>query len=126
MTLSEIDANIKQKYKDAALLESHGSYSNAMYLLGYCAELALKYAITKHLHWTSFTEKCLLSHDLSFLYKFTGKGQNAALYSPLNAIDAWDPKHRYNDPSLAKAGEYTTYRQAVQKIAFDLCNISLP
>jgi HEPN domain-containing protein len=47
MTPIEIELNIKQKYKDATILHKYNGYSNAIYLCGYCVELALKYAIIK-------------------------------------------------------------------------------
>ena len=76
MELEEILNNIRQKYFDAVLLKEHGRYANAIYLSGYCVELSLKYAIAKHLNWTSFnTEgkfKFLKVHDLELLVSLTG------------------------------------------------------
>ncbi len=54
MSFEEIINNIRQKYADAILLKEHKSFANSIYLSGYCVELSLKYAVAKHMNWTSF------------------------------------------------------------------------
>ena len=53
MEFNDIESNIRQKYEDAKILKENGSYANSIYLNGYCVELALKYAIAKHMNWDS-------------------------------------------------------------------------
>jgi hypothetical protein len=47
MLLLEIESNIRQKYSDSLLLCENSRFSNAIYLCGYCIEMALKYAIAE-------------------------------------------------------------------------------
>jgi len=126
MTPQDIKANIIQKYADAVLLEQNGRYSNAIYLFGYCAELSLKLAIITHLKWNTLSESCFYTHKLNFLYKFTGKGENTASYPPLNSVKTWNEAYRYQHPSAAKDTDCAEIHQAIQQIAADLCEISLP
>jgi len=54
LKLKEIEHNLRQKYHDAVLLADNQRYANAIYLSGYCVELALKYKITHHFNWDSY------------------------------------------------------------------------
>ncbi len=77
MSPDEIIDNIRQKYSDAVLLKDNGRYANSIYLSGYCVELSLKFALTKHMNWTCFKYdgkfKFLKTHDLELLVSLTGR-----------------------------------------------------
>lgn len=68
--------NIKQKYDDSKSLMAKGSYSNAIYLCGYCVELSLKYAVASNLNRPRYiTEgkmRFLKTHNFELLVSLTG------------------------------------------------------
>lgn len=129
MEREEIEENLKQKYHDAALLHENHCYANAIYLCGYCAELALKYAITKQLNWSAFRTagrmSCLKSHELDFLLQLTG--QEAAIKSTEDwqIVNKWKETDRYNDPRSVCDVDSQNMLEATRKIVRQLCAISL-
>ncbi len=107
MPLTEITENLNQKYSDAVLLTENQRYSNAIYLSGYCIELALKYAITKHLNWSAFRTagdlKFLKTHNFLFLLKLTGKENLIKELPAWNVVSKWNETKRYENPRDAIA-----------------------
>lgn len=121
--LKTLDALITQKIKDASVLLAADRHSNAVYLMGYAVEIALKRKITLALHFTDgfpetkqefaqyaavrdnnlllqSTVKSLSDihhHDLSKLLLYSGFDKQVidTLSSEWTALCEWDPKHRY-------------------------------
>ena len=129
MTLEELEANLRQKYQDAVLLDQHQRYANAVYLCRYCVELALKYAITKQLNWTSYrtAEKmnCLKSHEFDFLLQFTGQDAKIKSSDDWQIINKWKETDRYNDPRGVCDVDSRNMLEATQIIVRPLCTILL-
>lgn len=125
MELNEIVINVRQKYDDAKLLKENARYANAIYLSGYCVELALKYAIAKHLNWNKFyTEqkfKFLKVHDLEFLVSLTGKETEIKQMPEWQIVKQWDEQKRYNDPTQSTAESANTMLIAVKTLVEMLC-----
>lgn len=105
MLLNEMLDNIKQKYLDAYLLIENQRYANAIYLCGYCIELALKYAIAKNLNWPQYRVdgklKFLKIHDLDILVALSGREVKIKQRSSWSTAIKWDESRRYEDPSRA-------------------------
>lgn len=103
MTLVEIQNNIDQKIVDAELLNEHGSYANSIYLCGYCVELSLKKAITKHLKRNEYpisgNFKFLKTHDLELLVALTGKEPQIKKMAEWSIVSKWTEHQRYAVPS---------------------------
>lgn len=129
MELEEIVNNIRQKYSDAVLLKEHGRYANSIYLSGYCIELSLKYAISKHMNWTKFnTEgklKFLKVHDLELLVSLTGREVHIKQMSAWQVVNKWNESKRYDDPAKSTRSDSESMLFAVNKLVEDLCGISL-
>jgi HEPN domain-containing protein len=129
MEPSEIINNICQKYNDAMLLKDHGRYANCIYLSGYCVELALKYAITKHMNWTRFnTEgkfKFLKIHDLDLLVSLTGREIDIKRTPAWQIVNQWSENKRYSDPIISTLIDAEAMLSAVKTLVEDLCNVSL-
>ncbi|QVL50166.1 MAG: HEPN domain-containing protein [Thiocapsa sp.] len=129
MLLDEITENLKQKYSDAVLLIESQRYSNAIYLTGYCVELALKYAIAKHLNWQQFrTEgelRVLKSHNFFFLLQFTGKEDAIKANTAWHVVSKWRETNRYEDPRRAVESDARGMLAAARTLVEDLCEISL-
>lgn len=129
MEINEILNNIRQKYQDAVLLKTNGRYANAIYLSGYCVELALKYAITKHLKWTRFQTdgkfKFLKVHDLDFLISLTGREVEVKRMSSWSIVNQWSEVKRYSDPATATSDDAESMLNAVKILVEFLCEISL-
>jgi HEPN domain-containing protein len=129
MQLNEIIENIKQKYLDAALLIEHGRYANAIYLSGYCVELALKYAIAKHLNWQAYrTEgdlRILKSHNFPFLLQLTGKEDAIKAIGAWHVSSKWKETNRYEDPGNASEMDARDMLAATKTLVEELCAISL-
>lgn len=125
MTPNEIMLNIKQKYKDAKLLHDNGGYSNAIYLCGYCVELALKHAITNKLNWSEFREtsdyKSLKVHDLNLLLAFTGEEMRIKFLPEWNIVNKWKESNRYEDPLKAMESDSLSMINATKKIVEEIC-----
>ncbi|MCF8003004.1 MAG: HEPN domain-containing protein [Chromatiaceae bacterium] len=129
MPLNEIVKNLRQKYDDALLLTQHQRYANAIYLSGYCVELALKYAVTKHLNWQTFRTagnlKALKTHNFLFLLQLTGKEKAIKELAAWNVVSKWHETKRYEDPRSAKETDATSMLSATQTLVKALCEISL-
>lgn len=129
MPLNEILENLRQKYRDAVLLSDNQRYANAIYLSGYCVELALKYTITKHLNWGTFRTagdlKVLKSHHFFFLLQFTGQDQNIKDLAAWNVVSKWNESKRYENPRNAKPTDARSMLLATQRLVKELCEISL-
>ncbi len=129
MTPIEIELNIKQKYKDAKILHVNGGYSNAIYLCGYCVELALKYAIIKKLNWSEFRDtndyKSLKVHKLNVLLAFTGEEMRIKRLPEWNIVIKWDETKRYEDPLKATNSQSLSMLNATKKIVEEICTILL-
>ncbi|MBK1621804.1 hypothetical protein CKO42_26175 [Lamprobacter modestohalophilus] len=129
MTLEELEANLRQKYRDAVLLAEHQRYANAIYLGGYCLELGLKYAIAKHLHWDSYRTdgdlRVLKSHKLPFLLQFTGQEAAIKNAEDWQIASKWTEAIRYQDPRAVQSEEFTLMLEATRRLVEQLCAISL-
>jgi len=129
MQLDEIAANIRQKYRDADLLIEHQRYANAIYLCGYCIELALKYAIAVRLNWPQYRTdgklKFLKTHDLDRLAALTGQEVAIKQMPGWSTAIKWDETRRYEDLNLAQERDALAMRQAAKAFAEALCGISL-
>lgn len=129
MSLDEIAENLKQKYHDAVLLADHQRYANAVYLGGYCVELALKYAIATHLNWSFFRTagdlKVLKTHNFFFLLQLTGKEKVIKDLDAWHVINKWSESKRYEDPRNANAADASAMLSATQTLVKELCEISL-
>lgn len=129
MSLEEIEENLKQKYRDASLLADHQRYANAVYLSGYCVELALKYAIVRHLNWSSFRTagdlKVLKTHNFFFLLQLTGKEKFIKDLSVWHIVNKWTESKRYEDPRNATVADATAMLSATHTLVKELCEISL-
>lgn len=129
MQLTEIMENLKQKYQDAVLLTDHRRYSNAIYLSGYCVELALKYAIARHLNWSSFRTagdlKVLKTHNFFFLLQLTGKEQALKDLAAWNVVNKWNETKRYESPWDAKGADAKRMLAATKILVKELCALSL-
>ena len=129
MPLNEIIENLKQKYRDAVLLTDHQRYANAIYLSGYCVELALKYAITKHLNWGAFRTagdlKVLKTHNFFFLLQLTGQEQSIKDLAAWNIVSKWNESKRYENPRKAKPADAKSMLLATEILEKELCAISL-
>jgi HEPN domain-containing protein len=129
MTLNEIAQNLRQKYDDAVLLTQHQRYANAIYLSGYCVELALKYAVTKHLNWSAFRTagdlKVFKTHNFLFLLQLTGKEKAIKELAAWNVVNKWNEAKRYEDPRSAKDTDAASMLSATEKLVKELCEISL-
>lgn len=129
MELREIETNILQKYLDARLLIDNGRFSNAVYLLGYCTELALKHAITRHLGWHSYNTdgkfKFLKTHDLDLMVSLTGNELKVKQLPSWAIVSRWTEAKRYEDPSKANREDASEMIEATRKIVEELCEISL-
>ncbi|MEA3643212.1 MAG: HEPN domain-containing protein [Lamprobacter sp.] len=129
MTLEELEANLRQKYQDAVLLAEHGRYANAIYLVGYCLELGLKYAITQHLHWDSYrTEgdlRVLKSHKLPFLLQLTGQESAIKHTEDWQIASKWTESIRYQDPRAMHIEAFNNMLEATRRLVEQLCAISL-
>ena len=129
MELKEIIVNIRQKYHDAMLLADDGRNMNAIYLAGYCVELALKYAIARNLNWDSYrTEgkyKFLKVHDLELLVSLTGVEVGVKKLSSWAIAKEWNEELRYKNPTEATESEARDMLEASNKLVKKLCNVSL-
>jgi HEPN domain-containing protein len=129
MELKEIIVNIRQKYRDAMLLANDGRNMNAMYLAGYCVELALKYAIAKNLNWDSYrTEgkyKFLKVHDLELLVSLTGDEAGVKKLSSWAIAKEWSEELRYKNPTEATESMTRDMLDASKDLVKRLCRISL-
>jgi HEPN domain-containing protein len=127
MTPHEIELNIKQKFKDAKLLHDNGGYSNAIYLCGYCVELALKHAITNKLNWSEFREAkeytSIKVHNLNVLLAFTGDEIRIKNLPEWNIVIKWDETKRYEDPLRATNTQSQSMLNATKKIVEEICTI---
>jgi|GEM_PF-1625739 len=125
MELNEIVINVRQKYADAKLLKENGRYANSIYLSGYCVELSLKYAITKHMNWTKFyTEqkfRFLKVHDLEFLVSLTGRETEIKQMSAWQIVKEWDEQKRYSDPTQSTYEDANIMLIAVKTLVEMLC-----
>lgn len=129
MSLEEIVENLTQKYRDASLLADHQRYANAVYLSGYYVELALKYAIARHLNWSSFRTvgdlKILKTHNFFFLLQLTGKEKSIKDLPDWHIVNKWTESKRYEDPRQATAVDATAMLSATHTLVKALCEISL-
>lgn len=129
MKRSEIVSNIQQKYRDADLLIRHQRYANAIYLCGYCIELALKHAIATRLNWPAYRTdgklRFLKIHDLDVLAALTGQEIEIKRLPSWSTAIKWDETRRYEDPSLAKEVDALSMLDAAKEFAEALCGISL-
>lgn len=129
MLLNEIIENIKQKYLDADLLIRNNRYANAIYLCGYCVELALKYAIAKQLNWPEYRTggklKFLKVHDIDILVPLTGQEVRIKNLSSWSAAVKWDESRRYEDPAQATFQDAVEMLSAAKEFSEELCGISL-
>lgn len=127
MEFNDIEANIREKYKDATTLKDNGGYANSIYLSGYCVELALKYAIAKHMKWTSCDVnkfKFLKVHELDFLASLTGNIQ-IKTSNNWQIVSKWDEKKRYADPATSSESNAEDMLNAVKELVGEICKISL-
>lgn len=129
MEINEILNNIHQKYQDAILLKEHERHANAIYLSGYCVELALKYAITKHLSWNKFQSdgkfKFLKVHDLDLLTSLTGQELAIKTMPAWSTVNQWSEVKRYSDTETATSDDAESMLKAVKILVEFLCKISL-
>ena len=129
MSLDELAENIRQKHRDAILLADHQRYANAIYLSGYCVELALKYAIAMHLNWRSFRTagdlKVLKTHNFFFLLQLTGKEKFIKDLDAWHVVNKWTESKRYEDPRNSNATDASTMLSATKILVEELCKISL-
>lgn len=128
MLLNEMLDNIKQKYLDAYLLIENQRYANAIYLCGYCIELALKYAIAKNLNWPQYRVdgklKFLKIHDLDILVALSGREVKIKQRSSWSTAIKWDESRRYEDPSRATQQDAQEMLDAAKDLMEELCAIS--
>lgn len=129
MLLNQILDNLRQKYQDADLLIQNKRYANAIYLCGYCVELALKYAIAKQLNWPEYRTggklKFLKVHDIDILLPLTGQEIKIKSLPFWSAAVKWDESRRYVDPALATAQDAVEMLDAAKQLAEELCGISM-
>ena len=129
MLLLEIESNIRQKYSDSLLLCENSRFSNAIYLCGYCIEMALKYAIAENLNWKKFNTdgkfKFLKVHDLDLLVSLTGRETEIKKLPAWSIVATWDESKRYSDPSQATKNDTEAMLTSTKILAETLCKISL-
>jgi len=129
VTLNEIIANIRQKYLDAELLIQNQRHANAIYLCGYCVELALKYAVATRLSWpeyrTSGKLKFLKVHDLDVLISLTGQELIIKQLPSWSTAIKWNESLRYEDPTQATSQDAIAMLNAAKEVSEKLCGISL-
>lgn len=127
MVLKEILDNIRQKYLDACLLIENKRYANAIYLCGYCIELALKYAIAKNLNWPTYRVdgklKFLKIHDLDILVALSGREVKIKQSASWSTAIKWDESRRYEDPSKATQQDAQEMLDAAKDLVEELCAI---
>jgi hypothetical protein len=96
-------------------------------LSGYCVELALKYAIAKHMNWVNCDVnkfKFLKVHDLNFLASLTGNIQIKKL-DGWQIVSKWDETQRYADPTTSSESNAEDMLNGVKELVEELCQISL-
>ncbi len=129
MNLDEIIDNITQKYRDAELLIDHSRYANAIYLCGYCVELALKYAIARNMNWSAFKPegklKFLKVHDFDLLVMLTGQETRIRKLSSWSIVNQWTEAQRYEDPAQSTKENAQAMIAATKQFVEELCLISL-
>ena len=129
LPLPAIRENVIQKYRDAELLVQHGRYANAIYLCGYCIELALKYRIATHLNWPAYQTggklRFLKTHDLDLLVALTGQDMALKKRPAWTIAITWNESRRYEDPSLASEEDALGMLDAAQEFVEELCAVSL-
>jgi HEPN domain-containing protein len=129
MNLDEIIDNIIQKHRDAELLLVHGRYANAIYLCGYCVELALKYAIARNMNWSVFKPegklKFLKVHDLDLLVMLTGQETRIRKLPAWSIVNQWTEAQRYDDPAQSTEEDAQAMLAATKQFVEEVCLISL-
>ncbi|MBZ4193126.1 MAG: HEPN domain-containing protein [Candidatus Contendobacter sp.] len=129
MNLDVIIDNITQKYRDAELLIDHCRYANAIYLCGYCVELALKYAIARNMNWSAFKPegklKFLKVHDFDLLIMLTGQETRIRKLPSWSIVNQWTEAQRYEDPTKTTQEDAQAMIAAAKQFVEELCLISL-
>lgn len=129
MDLAEIIDNIMQKYRDAELLLDHSRYANAIYLCGYCVELALKYAIARNLNWPAFKPegklKFLKVHDFDLLVMLTGQETRIKKLPSWSIVNQWTEAQRYENPAQSTREDANAMIAATKQFVEELCPILL-
>jgi hypothetical protein len=102
---SELRSIASEKLTDAEILLQSKRFDSAVYLCGYCIEIALKYRICKTLNWSGFPStskefeklKSIRTHDLDVLLSFTGLESQikSGHIKEWSTISAWNPEVRY-------------------------------
>lgn len=129
MDLAEIIDNIMQKSRDAELLLDHCRYANAIYLCGYCVELALKYAIARNLNWPAFKPegklKFLKVHDFDLLVMLTGQETRIRKLPSWSIVNQWTEAQRYENPAQSTREDANAMIAATKQFVEELCPILL-
>ena len=103
----ELQSVAKAKMADAELLFEHSRYSNAYYLFGYAAEIALKSRIARACSSETIPDKRFVeriySHDLNALVSLSGlrqrlderRGASPPFNGFWSTVSDWSPQSRY-------------------------------
>lgn len=104
MTAQEFSTRSQEWLRDAKLLNDAGHYENAVYLLGYAVEFALKARMCRHLLWDVYRDDLpgMKSHVLPNLLSYTGLGESL-FDSGWNYISDWSPEIRYSGRKVTAA-----------------------
>lgn len=107
----------------------HGRYANAIYLCGYCVELALKYAITRNMNWLAFKPegklKFLKVHDFDLLVMLTGQEARIKKLPSWSIVNQWTEAQRYEDPARSTEEDAQIMLAATKIFVEELCPILL-
>lgn len=113
--VSDLDAIAAARLEDAKVLSNAARYDGALYMCGYCIELALKARICRALNWPDFpyTRRefeglaSFRTHDLDLLLRLAGQEANIKQnhFVNWNAIAIWNPEVRYKAIGSAAQGD---------------------
>lgn len=124
MTLerTQLQAIANAKLQDAELLFQHERYSNAYYLFGYAAEIAIKSRISRLFQSDTIPDKKFVqdiySHDLNRLVALAGlsaelaesRGASPVFDGHWSAVSDWNEASRYD---IIDVFEATAMRNAM-------------
>ncbi|MFH1595298.1 MAG: HEPN domain-containing protein [Pseudomonadota bacterium] len=105
LTKVELREIARARLRDSEVLFNAGRYDGAIYLCGYCVEIALKNRICKALNWIGYpsTRKdfenlsSFKTHNLDILLKLSGSENKikTKFLAEWSLVAVWEPEARY-------------------------------
>jgi HEPN domain-containing protein len=105
LTKVELREIARARLRDSEVLFNSGRYDGAIYLCGYCVEIALKNRICKALNWIGYpsTRKdfenlsSFKTHNLDILLKLSGSENKikTKFLVEWSLVAVWEPEARY-------------------------------